>query len=346
MNRIGITSYTLPALEALMKELGQPRYRARQLFRWLHAKQAASFAEMTDLPKALLAALEERFYIERPAVARKQVSRDGTVKYLLRLADGSCVEAVWMRYSYGNTVCVSTQVGCRMGCRFCASTQKGRARNMTAGEIASEIYAAARDAKERVSHIVLMGIGEPLDNFDSVMDFLSIITSSDGVNISMRSISLSTCGLVPMIEKLAERRLGLTLSVSLHAPTNEQRSQMMPVNDAYPLEKLIPACRAYQRTTGRRVSFEYSMVKGVNDDELSARRLAALIRGMGAHVNLIPINPVDGSPFTASDAERIRSFQTTLTRLGVNATVRRRLGVDISAACGQLRNEAEGGTGA
>ncbi len=297
---------------------------------------------MTDLPKALLAVLEERFTIETLAVQRRQQSRDGTVKYLLRLPDGNCIETVWMRYSYGNTVCVSTQVGCRMGCRFCASTQGGRVRSLTAGEIAGEVYAAVCDMGERVSHIVLMGIGEPLDNFDNVMDFLSIISSPHGANIGMRNISLSTCGLVPMIEKLAERHLGLTLSVSLHAPTNEMRSAMMPVNDAYPVEQLMRACRAYQQTTGRRVSFEYSMVNGVNDSPETARRLAQLIRGMGAHVNLIPINPVDGSPYSASDAANIRRFQAMLTQLGVNATVRRRLGADISAACGQLRREGAG----
>ena len=344
MNRIGISSYTEDRLAALMQELGQPAFRARQLFRWLHAKQVGSFSEMTDQPKTLLAALKERFFIETLAVQRRQQSRDGTVKYLLRLPDNNCIETVWMRYSYGNTVCVSTQVGCRMGCRFCASTQGGRVRNLTAGEIAGEIYAAARDQGERVSHIVLMGIGEPLDNFDNVMDFLSIISSPNGANIGMRNISLSTCGLVPMIEKLAGRRLGLTLSISLHAPTNEMRSAMMPVNDAYPLEQLIPACRAYQKTTGRRISFEYSMVNGVNDSPGTARRLASLLRGMGAHVNLIPINPVDGSPYSASDAANIRRFQTMLTQLGVNATVRRRLGTDISAACGQLRREEAGQT--
>lgn len=340
MNRIGISSYTEERLAALMQELEQPAFRARQLFRWLHEKQVCAFSEMTDQPKTLLAALEERFFIETLAVQRKQQSRDGTVKYLLRLPDNNCIETVWMRYSYGNTVCVSTQVGCRMGCRFCASTQGGRVRNLTAGEIAGEIYAAARDQGERVSHIVLMGIGEPLDNFDNVMDFLSIISSPNGANIGMRNISLSTCGLVPMIEKLAGRHLGLTLSVSLHAPTNEMRSAMMPVNDAYPVEQLIRACRAYQKTTGRRVSFEYSMVNGVNDSPETARRLAGLVRGMGAHVNLIPINPVDGSPYSASDAANIRRFQAMLTQLGVNATVRRRLGADISAACGQLRREA------
>ena len=262
------------------------------------------------------------------------------MKYLFGLPDGNCIETVVMRYTYGNTVCVSTQVGCRMGCRFCASTQAGLVRSLTAGEIAAEIYAAQADIGQRISHIVLMGIGEPLDNFDNVMDFLTIISSPDGINIGMRNISLSTCGLVPMIDKLAQRKLQLTLSISLHAPNDEMRSRMMPVNNAYPVAQLIDACRRYQKTTGRRISFEYSMVKGVNDSPETARQLAGLIKGMGAHVNLIPINPVDGSPYSATDAANVRRFQQLLEQLGVNATVRRRLGSDISAACGQLRREA------
>ena len=340
MSKNCISSYTLEGLTALMKELGQPAFRAKQIFHWLHQKLVTEFSAMTDQPKALLAKLEEGYYIAAPAIVRRQQSKDGTVKYLFALADGNCIETVIMRYHYGVTACVSSQVGCRMGCRFCASTQAGRVRNLEAGEIAGQIYAAQKDIGERISHIVLMGIGEPLDNFDNVMDFLSIISSPDGVNIGMRNISLSTCGIVPMIDKLAEKKLQLTLSISLHAPNDAMRSGMMPVNDAYPVAQLIAACRRYQQTTGRRVSFEYSMVRGVNDSPATAKELAALIRGMGAHVNLIPINPVDGSPYSATDAENVKRFQTLLTDLGVNATVRRRLGSDISAACGQLRREA------
>ena len=327
-------------LTGFVTGLGQPAFRAKQLFSWLHEKRVQEFSAMTNLPKSFLQQLEQQCTIETLRPLRRQCAKDGTVKYLFGLADGNNIETVLMRYSYGNSVCVSTQVGCRMGCRFCASTQGGRVRNLTAGEIANEIYAVMADTGERVSHIVLMGIGEPLDNFDNVMDFLSIISCPQGVNIGMRNISLSTCGLVPMMEKLAQKKLGLTLSVSLHAPTNEMRSSMMPVNDAYPLEKLIPACRAYQRATGRRISFEYSIARGVNDSEQTARKLAKLIEGMGAHVNLIPINPVDGSPYSAADAANVRRFQNTLLSLGVNATVRRRLGTEISAACGQLRREA------
>ena len=339
MDKLCISSYTLEQLQQQMKQLGQPAFRAKQIFHWLHQKLVTEFSAMTDQPKALLAKLEDQYIIAAPQIERRQEAKDGTVKYLLRMADGNCIETVLMRYHYGNTVCVSTQVGCRMGCRFCASTQAGRVRNLTAGEIAAQIYTAQRDTGERVSHIVLMGIGEPLDNFDNVMDFLTIISSPDGVNIGMRNISLSTCGVVPMIDKLAEKKLQLTLSISLHAPNNEIRGEMMPVNNAYPVEVLIPAVRRYQNVTGRRVSFEYSMVRGVNDSDSCAKQLASLIKGMGAHVNLIPINPVDGSPYSATDAGNVRRFQQKLEQLGVNATVRRRLGSEISAACGQLRRE-------
>ena len=340
MQKTCISSYTLEQLAEQLKAMGQPAFRAKQIFHWLHQKLVTEFSAMTDQPTALLAKLEEEYYIAAPIIQRRQQSRDGTVKYLFRLADGTCIETVVMRYNYGNTVCVSTQVGCRMGCRFCASTQAGRVRNLEAGEIAAEIYAAPKDIGERISHIVLMGIGEPLDNFDNVMDFLTIISSPEGVNIGMRNISLSTCGIVPQIDRLAEKKLQLTLSISLHAPNNAMRSQMMPVNDAYPVEELIAACRRYQKVTGRRISFEYSMVRGVNDSPATAKELAKLIRGMGAHVNLIPINPVDGSPYSATDAENVKRFQNMLTELGGNATGRRRLGSDISAACGQLRREA------
>lgn len=307
--RICLSDLPLPRLTEYMKELGQPAFRAKQIFSWIHRKLVTDFSAMTDQPKALLQTFAENCTLAAPAIRRRQQSKDGTVKYLLELADGNCIETVLMRYHYGNTVCVSTQVGCAMGCRFCASTQAGRVRDLTPGEIAAEIYTAQKDTGERVSHVVLMGIGEPLHNFDNVMDFLTLITCPEGLNIGMRNISLSTCGLVPKIDALAERKLQLTLSVSLHAPDNTVRSSMMPINDAYPLEKLIPACRRYQKTTGRRISFEYSMVRGVNDSPEMARKLAELIRGMGAHVNLIPINPVDGSPYSATDARNVQRFQ-------------------------------------
>ena len=342
LTKTDLGSMSRAELEDYIRAAGESRFRAAQIADWL--RRGVDFDGMSNLPAALRARLIETCTSGIPKIERKLVSQvDGTVKYLFRLDDGECVETVIMFYKHGTTACISSQVGCRMGCRFCASTQAGRVRNLEAGEICSEIYTAQKDIGERISHIVLMGIGEPLDNFDEVMRFLENITSPEGVNIGMRNISLSTCGLVPKIDMLAEKKLQLTLSVSLHAPNNQIRSSMMPVNDAYPVEQLIQTVRRYQDTTGRRVSFEYSMVRGVNDSDACAKQLADLIRGMGAHVNLIPINPVDGSPYSATDAANVRRFQQKLESLGVNATVRRRLGSEISAACGQLRRDEMNG---
>lgn len=345
MEKTDIRSMTFEELERFVVDvLGDKKFRAKQIYEWMHVKLVQRFDEMTNLSKDLRQRLEAQADLCPVEMADRLVSEiDGTRKYLFRMEDGSIIESVLMKYKHGNSVCISSQVGCRMGCRFCASTQAGRVRNLEAGEICSEIYTAQKDIGERISHIVLMGIGEPLDNFDEVMRFLENISSPEGVNIGMRNISLSTCGLVPKIDQLAEKKLQLTLSVSLHAPNNEIRSGMMPVNDAYPVEVLMPAVRRYQETTGRRVSFEYSMVRGVNDSDACARQLADLIRGMGAHVNLIPINPVDGSPYSATDAANVQRFQKKLESLGVNATVRRRLGSEISAACGQLRRDEMNG---
>ena len=338
-----IKSMTESELTSFFKGMGQPAFRARQVFTWLH-RGVRSFDEMTDLSKPLRAQLAETCCITAPTMARKQVSKlDGTIKYLWELADGNCIETVLMQYHHGNTVCISSQVGCRMGCAFCASTVAGKVRDLRPSELLDQVLFTQLDSGLPVSNIVLMGIGEPLDNFDEVMRFLENISSPEGVNIGMRNISLSTCGLVPKIDMLAEKKLQLTLSVSLHAPNNDIRSGMMPVNDAYPVEVLMQAVRRYQETTGRRVSFEYSMVRGVNDSDACAKQLADLIRGMGAHVNLIPINPVDGSPYSATDAANVRRFQQKLESLGVNATVRRRLGSEISAACGQLRRDEMNG---
>lgn len=338
-----LKSMTLAEMEAAFVALGEPKFRAKQVFVWLH-KGARSFDEMTNLSKSLRAKLDGLFDITAPEVARKQVSKkDGTIKYLWRLSDGNCVESVVMQYHHGNTVCISSEVGCLMGCKFCASTLGGLVRRLRPSELLDQVLFSQIDSGLPISNIVLMGIGEPLDNFDEVMRFLENITSPEGVNIGMRNISLSTCGLVPKIDQLAEKKLQLTLSISLHAPTNQIRSSMMPVNDAYPVEQLIQTVRRYQETTGRRVSFEYSMVRGVNDSDVCAKQLADLIRGMGAHVNLIPINPVDGSPYSATDAANVRRFQQKLESLGVNATVRRRLGSEISAACGQLRRDEMNG---
>ena len=334
-----LKSMTLEEITAALRAMGEPSFRGKQVFTWLH-RGITDFDEMMNIPKSLREKLRAEYYITVPTVARKQVSKlDGTIKYLWELQDGNCIETVLMSYHHGNTVCISSQVGCRMGCKFCASTLAGKVRDLTPSEMLDQVLFTQLDSGREISNIVLMGIGEPLDNFDEVMRFLENISSPEGVNIGMRNISLSTCGLVPKIDQLAEKKLQLTLSVSLHAPNNEIRSGMMPVNDAYPVEVLMQAVRRYQETTGRRVSFEYSMVRGVNDSDICAKQLADLIRGMGAHVNLIPINPVDGSPYSATDAANVRRFQKMLEDLGVNATIRRRLGTDISAACGQLRRE-------
>ena len=328
-------------LAAGLQGLGQPAFRAGQVFSWLHQKLATGFEEMSNLPASLRLQLAEHCAVAAPSIKQKLTSQDGTLKYLLELADGNCIETVLMRYRHGNTLCVSSQVGCRMGCRFCASTQGGLVRGLTAGEIAGQVYAVRRDTGEAVSHVVLMGIGEPLDNFDTVMDFISIITDARGQNLSGRGITLSTCGLVPMIHRLAEEKLPITLSVSLHAADDKKRSAMMPVNEAYGVEELLAACRAYRAATGRRVSFEYAMVRGVNDSDADAVLLAERLAGMDAHINLIPVNPVDGTPYGPSDSRAVQHFQSSLQRLGLNATVRRRLGADINAACGQLRRQEE-----
>lgn len=327
---------------ALMAELGQPSYRGKQLFRWM-SRPIASWDEMTDMPLALRQRLAERFMLSAPEILCRQESKDGTIKYLFGLHDGNSIESVLMRYEYGDSICLSTQAGCRMGCAFCASYDPARSRNLTAGEILSEVLFAQKDSGRRVSHIVLMGTGEPLDNYDQVLTFLRLVTHPDGLGLGMRHISLSTCGLVPRIRELAQLRLQLTLSVSLHAPNDEIRSRIMPVNRQYPLAQLIPACRDYFETTGRRISFEYAMIAGVNDSMACADELAALLRGMPVHVNLIPLNEVERSPLHPSSRETIRSFQQRLELRHINTTVRRSLGGDISAACGQLRRRRNEG---
>ena len=322
-------------LEAYFKTLGQPKFRAMQVFRWLH-QGAESFDEMTNLPKALREKLKADCVLTVPKVERRQVSRlDGTIKYLWRLGDGNCVETVLMRYKHGNTVCVSSQVGCNMGCVFCASTLGGKVRDLTPAEILDQVIFTEKDSGEAVSNIVMMGIGEPLDNFDHVLRFLTLVNHPDGVNIGMRHISLSTCGLVKQIDKLAQLGLQLTLSVSLHAPDDETRSRLMPVNKAVGVDTLMETCRRYFETTGRRISYEYAMVDGVNDGDEQADRLVRLLKGQPGHVNLIPLNEVAESPLKPS--RRVRQFQQRLEGHGVTATVRRKLGGDIDASCGQLR---------
>ena len=336
MSMIDISSLQLEELKQYITGLGAKPFVAGQIYRWLHQRGVQSFDEMTDISKSLREKLSQQRYITGLTIRKKQVSKDGTIKYLYQLADENCIETVLMRYQHGNSICVSSQVGCRMGCTFCASTQHGKVRDLTAGEILRQVYATEKDIGERVSNIVMMGIGEPLDNFDNAVAFIRIISSPQGKNISQRNISLSTCGIVPRIYQL---ELGITLSISLHATTTEKRKVTMPITNAYSVEELMQACRDYTKITNRRISFEYSMIKGVNDTDEDAQRLAQLLKGMISHVNLIPINPVDGSPYTQSDDAVIRAFQKKLQNLHVNATIRRRLGQDISAACGQLRNE-------
>ena len=334
---VDLKSMTRSELEVWFQELGLPKFRAAQVFRWLH-RGVESFDEMSDLPKSLREMLREQCLLTVPTVERKQVSQaDGTIKYLWRLLDGNCIETVLMRYKHGNTVCVSSQVGCNMGCVFCASALGGKVRDLTPAEILDQIIFTQKDSGAEISNIVLMGIGEPLDNFDNVMRFLTLVNHPDGLNIGMRHISLSTCGLIKKIDKLALLGLQLTLSVSLHAPDDETRSRLMPVNRAVGVGPLMETCRRYFETTGRRISYEYAMIDGVNDADWQADLLAKRLRGAPAHVNLIPINPVRERKYTASGREAVKAFQRKLEEAGINATLRREMGRDIDGACGQLR---------
>ena len=334
-----LKSMTLPEMNEVFKALRQPAFRAKQVYTWLH-KGVRSYEEMTNLPKDLRNLLTEQYPICPPTVVRKQESqKDGTIKYLWQLSDGNCVETVLMRYHYGNTVCISTEVGCRMGCAFCASTLGGLVRKLEPFEMVDQVLFTQVDSGLPISHIVLMGIGEPLDNFDNVMRFLELINSPDGMNISMRHISLSTCGLVPKIDELAKRKLQLTLSVSLHAPNDAIRNTIMPVNKAYPSEELLSACRRYYDATNRRISFEYAMIDGVNDSVENAKELIRRLKGLPAHFNLIPLNHVEESPLKPSSRSAVAQFQKTLEDAGITATVRRTLGGDIDASCGQLRRK-------
>ncbi len=335
---IDLKSMSLQEITDLMRQLGEPAFRGKQVFTWLH-KGVGSFDEMTNLSKPLREKLNAQCTLSVPTVARKQTSQqDGTIKYLWELADGNCIESVLMRYHHGNTVCISSQVGCRMGCAFCASTVAGKVRDLTPAEMLDQVLFTQWDSGAEISNIVLMGIGEPMDNFDNVLRFLELVNHPDGMNIGMRHISLSTCGVVPGIRRLAELGLQLTLSVSLHAPDSETRSKIMPVNRAYDVEALFAACHDYFRKTGRRISFEYAMIDGVNDNDWQADLIAKKLKGMPGHVNLIPLNDVVESPFKPS--KRVAAFQKRLESNGVTATVRRSLGGDIDASCGQLRRKA------
>jgi len=334
-----LKSMTIPEIGGVLKGMGQPAFRAKQVYTWLH-KGVRSYEEMSNLPKTLRDTLANQYPICAPEVVRKQESqKDGTIKYLWKLYDGNCVETVLMRYNYGNTVCISTEVGCRMGCAFCASTLGGLVRPLEPFEMLDQVLFTQIDSGLPVSHIVLMGIGEPLDNLTNVLRFLELVNSPEGMNISMRHISLSTCGLVPKIDELAEHKLQISLAISLHGPNNEIRNQIMPVNKAYPIEVLMEACRRYYEKTSRRIHFEYAMIQNVNDRPEHAKQLLALLKGLPAHVNLIPLNHVEESPLKPSTRAAVAAFQKVLEDGGVTATVRRTLGSDIDASCGQLRRK-------
>ena len=343
-----LLSLTYDELAALLSSLGEPSYRTEQIFTQM--SRGISFADMTNLSKATKARIAEIAYYHIPQIAVKLVSKlDGTVKYLFELRDGNCIEAVLMKYKHGNTICVSSQVGCRMGCRFCASTIGGKVRDLSAGEILGEVIAAQADSGERISNIVMMGIGEPLDNYENVVKFLKLVNDERGLNIGYRHISLSTCGVVPGIERLAKENMPITLSISLHAPDDRTRSEIMPVNNAYNISALMKACRDYYAVCGRRISFEYTLISGKNDSENQALALAGLLNGslrrkgepgMPIHVNLIPVNDVTESGFTRSGRDAIARFAATLESKGIRATVRRKLGPDINASCGQLRRKS------
>ena len=336
-----LKSMTLAQMQSAFSAMGEPKFRAKQVFTWLH-KGAESFDEMTNLSLPLRKKLDETYYITVPKPVRVQRSqKDGTIKYLWKLRDGNCVESVLMQYHHGNSVCISSEVGCPMGCKFCASTLGGLVRRLSPSELLDQVLFSQKNSGLPISNIVLMGIGEPLDNFDNVMQFLELVNSPDGMNIGMRHISLSTCGLVDKIRLLAQKKLQLTLSVSLHSPDDESRSKIMPVNRRWNVDTLLQACREYFEATGRRVSFEYTMIDGVSDSPQQAELLAKKLQGMAAHVNMIPLNAVDETGLRCSSRQAIAEFQRILEKSGVTATVRRTLGSDIDASCGQLRRKYE-----
>lgn len=338
MNKIDIKSLTLKELTDLLQEMGEKPFRAKQIYKWMHVDLAASFDDMTNISKELRGGLSERFdYVTlKPACVR--VSKlDGTRKYLFELSDGNVIESVLMRYKHGNSVCISSQVGCRMGCRFCASTLDGLERNLTASEMLEQVYRIQKETGERVSNVVVMGSGEPMDNYDNLIRFIRLLSGSDGLNISQRNITVSTCGIVPGILRLSEEDLQITLALSLHAPNDEVRKRLMPIANRYCLNEVLDACRHYFEKTGRRLTFEYSLVQGVNDNLEEARALARLIRDQHGHVNLIPVNPIKERTYVQSGREAILAFQNLLEKSGINVTVRREMGRDIDGACGQLR---------
>lgn len=339
MNKIDIVSLSLEELEQEMLKISEKKFRAKQVYEWLHIKNASSFNEMTNISKELRIKLDEFFCIKQIIIKKRlESSMDNTVKYLYELEDGNFVETVLMNYNHGNSICVSTQVGCKMGCKFCASAIAGYVRNLTPSEMLAQVYFSEKDSEKKISRIVLMGIGEPLDNFENVIKFINLITDKNGHNISQRHVTLSTCGLIPEIIELANIDLNITLSISLHATTNKQRNKLMPVNTKYNLEDLMVACKLYSEKTKRRITFEYAVISKVNSSYEDALMLSKLIKNINAHVNLIAVNTVKERDFYATE-KSVKQFKEMLEKLGVNATLRRKLGTDINAACGQLRRE-------
>lgn len=333
-----IKSMTLSELQEEMAAIGEKSFRAKQLYEWIHVRQARSFDEMTNLSVALRERCRERYDLTTLQVVRMQESKlDGTRKYLFELKDGNLVESVFMRYKHGNSVCISSQVGCKMGCRFCASTLDGWERNLTPAEMLDQIYAITQDTKERVSNVVVMGTGEPLDNYENLLRFIELLTNEHGLHISQRNVTVSTCGLVPEIYKLAQEKLQITLALSLHATTDEKRRKLMPIANQYSIAELMEACQNYFEQTGRRLTFEYSLVGGVNDTPEDARELCALVKLLNCHVNLIPVNPIRERDYVQSETKAIQAFKGKLERSGIQVTVRREMGRDIDGACGQLR---------
>ncbi|KRQ86928.1 putative dual-specificity RNA methyltransferase RlmN [Caloramator mitchellensis] len=331
-----IRDFSILELENFLEGINEKKFRAKQIFKWIHTG-ITDFDEMTDLSKNLRQRLKTYFYIENMSIETKAASKDGTVKYLLKLLDGNLIECVLMRYEYGNSICLSTQAGCSMGCSFCASTIGGKVRNLTAGEMLGQILTIMKDQNIKINNIVLMGTGEPLDNFENVIKFLNIVNDPNGINIGMRHITLSTCGLVPEIKRLAELKLQITLAISLHAPNDDIRKNIMPVAKKYGLDELLDACRYYTEMTNRRITFEYALMQGINDSVENAYELARRLDGILCHVNLIPINPIMEREYEKPNKFRIEQFKDVLTSSGINATIRRELGSDIDAACGQLR---------
>ena len=338
INRKDIKSLTLSQLKEEMESLGEKSFRAGQLFEWMHEKLAEGYEEMTNIPRRLIEQCALRFeYTTLKTVQMQESKLDGTRKYLFALPDDNLVESVWMRYKHGNAVCISSQVGCRMGCRFCASTLDGLERNLLPSEMLEQIYAITRQTGERVSNVVVMGTGEPMDNFDNLLQFIMLLTDENGLHISQRNITVSTCGIVPRMYQLADRQLQITLALSLHAATDEKRRELMPVANRYSLQELMEACKYYFEKTGRRITFEYSLVKDVNDTNEDVIQLTKLIKGLNCHVNLIPVNPIRERDYVQSERHAVESFKNKLEKNGINVTIRREMGRDIDGACGQLR---------